>query len=111
MTNYSEFLVDYYCYLQASLLEANLITVISGTQTDTPILKGSIINEVSTIEIVNYNKDLLYYSFGEGIHHRSHKIISWVLPKIVGDYTLKIYAAKEGEVLSIPGKFRSTVFV
>ena len=108
MTTLSQHWVQDYYDLQAVLLEAELITVISGTQTDAPTVTGteSTVNpDVDlTVMVINYDPDNFYYTTASGITTASGSgSYIWTAPSVIGSYDFSIYAVAVGEVLSEVG--------
>jgi len=108
MTTLSQHWVQDYYDLQAVLLEAELITVTSGTQTDVPTVTGteSTVNpDVDlTVTVINYDSDNFYYTTASGTTTSSgNDSYIWTAPSEIGEYDFSVYAVAVGEMLSVAG--------
>ena len=116
MTTLSQHWVQDYYDLQDVLVESDLITVISGTQTDTPTVTGTadsiISGENVTITVTDYTPDQFYWAVASGtVTASGSSEYIWTAPSVTGDHDFSVYTINEGAVLSNPGQWRVSMNV
>lgn len=109
MSNYSEYLVDYYNDLETVLVNAGHITVLSGTSANTPIVSGvssGAADEEVIGTITNYDSSGFYWVSSSGTSTISGSKVVWLLPSAAGTHTANVYTVKENHILSYPGQWQ-----
>ena len=108
MSTLSSHWVQNYYDLQEVLESAGLITVTSGTKTDTPTVTGTL-DEVFTgediiVTVTNYDSGNFYWASSSGTSTVSGSIsYIWTTPVVAGAYDFSVYSAAANEVLSDAG--------
>lgn len=110
MSNYSDYLVNYYNDLETVLVDGGHITI--GNKTDTPTISGvsnSWISSEVIGTITNYDSDNSYWISSSGTSTISGSNITWRLPNVSGTYTANIYTVEESYILSDPGQWEMEI--